>query len=121
MPAFAPALSYLWQANIVPSSVPVRKYVGSDVGKARHCGATSSDLEGGGACSSNLSWGCASISIDQVHNTPSVLQLMILLAFCVPTISRLYIGWVCPSPVRGVFWTGLGELFLVSQSKTCPL
>ena len=70
---------------MVPSSVPTRKDVGSDIGNDMHVGLRSSVLLGGGAVSSRYSWGRLSMSTVQPHTTPSVEQEMILLAFCVPT------------------------------------
>ena len=86
-PAFAPAWSYRWQGNIVPSSVPTRKYVGSACGKAMQVGAKSSDLAGGGVASSSSSEGWASMSTLHEQTTPSVEQLTMLFAFWVPTMA----------------------------------
>jgi len=120
IPAFAPARSYRWQGYMDPSSVPTRKYVGSEWGKAIHVGLRSSVLEGGGATNSNNSWGCASISTVQPQTTPSVELLKMLFAFWVPTTEIEYTGWVWPEPVKGVFSTGC-DLALVSQRSTWPL
>lgn len=48
-------------------------------------GAISSVFEGGGDVNSRSSWGWESMSTVHPQTTPSVEQLMILFAFCVPT------------------------------------
>lgn len=70
---------------MVPSSVPTRKEVGSDVGNDMHVGLRSSVLLGGGVASSRYSWGKLSMSTVQPQTIPSVEHEMMLLAFWVPT------------------------------------
>ena len=87
-PAFAPARSYLWHGNIVPSSVPTRKEVGSVAGKDIHVGAKSSNFIGDKLCgwvNSRDSCGAVNMSVVHPQTTPSVEQDMMLFAFWVPT------------------------------------
>lgn len=109
---------------MVPSSVPTRNDVGSEVGKDIQVGLRSSVLLGGGETSSTNSCGWLSISTAQPQTTPSVEQEMMLLAFWVPTRDIEYTGCEWPpaeAPVRGVFCTGRGDLERVSHSRTWPL
>ena len=83
--------------------------MGSEGGKPKQVGATSSVLQGCGLVSSRYSWGCASMSTLHAHTTPSVEQDIMLFAFCVPMMSTQYTGCVCPpelAPVKRVFCTG---------------
>ena len=80
----------------MPSSVPTRKNVGSAAGKDMVVGARSSVLAGGGVASSRYSCGWVSMSIDQEQTMPSVEAVIMLCAFVVPTIFRLYTGWAWP-------------------------
>jgi len=50
--------------------------------------------------------GCASMSTNQLHTVPSVLLVIRLCAFCVPTMCIAYTGCVCPAADSGVFSTG---------------
>ena len=59
------------------------------------------------------------MSTSQLHTKPSVLLVIRLCAFCVPTICIAYTGWVCPAALNGVFKTGRC-LLLVSHSRICP-
>ena len=70
---------------MVPSSVPIKKLVGSANGNAMHVGDKSSNFDGGGVTSSSDSCGWVSMSAVQPQTTPSVEQEMMLFAFCVPT------------------------------------
>ena len=64
-------------------------------------------------------WGCASMSTSQLHTMPSVLLVIRLCAFWVPTICIAYTGCVCPAAERGVFRTGRC-LERVSHSRIWP-
>ena len=59
------------------------------------------------------------MSTSQLHTVPSVLLVIRLWAFCVPTICIAYTGCVCPAADNGVLRTGKC-LDRVSQSKICP-
>lgn len=59
------------------------------------------------------------MSTSQLHTVPSVLLVIKLCAFWVPTICIAYTGCVCPAAERGVLSTG--RCFdRVSQSRICP-
>lgn len=70
---------------MVPSSVPTRKEVGSDMGKDMQVGLRSSVFAGGGVMSSRYSLGTVIMSVVQPQTTPSVEHDMMLFAFWVPT------------------------------------
>lgn len=66
-----------------------------------------------------LTCGCASMSTSQLHTMPSVLLVIRLCAFCVPTICMAYTGCVCPAADSGVLSTG--RCFdRVSHRRICP-
>ena len=54
----------------------------------------------------SITCGCASMSTNQLHTVPSVLLVIRLCAFCVPTMCMAYTGCVCPAADSGVFNTG---------------
>jgi len=54
----------------------------------------------------SITCGCASMSTNQLHTVPSVLLVIRLCAFCVPTMCIAYTGCVCPAADSGVFSTG---------------
>lgn len=59
------------------------------------------------------------MSTSHEQTVPSVLLVIRLCAFCVPTICIAYTGWVCPAADNGVFSTG--KCFdRVSHSSICP-
>ena len=59
------------------------------------------------------------MSTSQLHTSPSVLLVIKLCAFCVPTICIAYTGCVCPAALKGVFSTGRC-LLRVSHNNICP-
>lgn len=59
------------------------------------------------------------MSASQLQTSPSVLLVIRLFAFCVPTIFMPYIGYVWPAAERGVFRTGKC-LARVSHRSTWP-
>ena len=59
------------------------------------------------------------MSTSQLQTVPTVLLVMRLCAFCVPTICIAYTGCVCPAADSGVLSTG--KCFeRVSQRRICP-
>lgn len=59
------------------------------------------------------------MSTSQLHTMPSVLLVIRLCAFCVPTICMAYTGCVCPAADSGVLSTG--KCFdRVSHRRICP-